>query len=558
MKLLLDKEPVFLTETVYDGQTEQGVEFDYVLPDYYPDIFKILKCTLTPGVVSYSVSGTQLFIDGVVYIKVLYLSEQSDDINCIEQRFTYSKTVELVKPAEKPMVSIFQKTDYCNCRAVSGRRIDIRGAVSCKVKVTGCTEGEILSGAEGLGAEVRRDRVSYCGSRLYASRQYVAREDIETGSGGGIASILTVSCSAAVTDTKIIADKVVIKGEARVRALYLTRTDGGMSTEVMEADVPLSQIVDVDGITDAHSCCARFDVMDCDLEIKQGDDGENRLLGCEITVDCKVNAYKEAEIMPLSDIYSTDYECNFTSVPVKLEHTPSYLTTQHSFRSVLDYSDGNISEVFDCRCDLSGYNVRSAEESGRIIISGQACIGLIGRNGNGKTTFLRILMGEQEYSGTITYPVAFDRFPYVLTPAQKAYPFAETYKQLKPGIELWKLTREMEKLGLMAEVLYNPFIILSHTEQTKVMLALLFSGENEFLLLYDPTNGLDVTERELVKNYLKEKKGFLLVSHDRDLLDTCVDHVLILNSNTMEVQKGNFSEWGENKSKRDAFLQVGK
>ena len=388
MKLLLDKEPVFLTETVYDGQTEQGVEFDYVLPDYYPDIFKILKCTLTPGVVSYSVSGTQLFIDGVVYIKVLYLSEQSDDINCIEQRFTYSKTVELVKPAEKPMVSIFQKTDYCNCRAVSGRRIDIRGAVSCKVKVTGCTEGEILSGAEGLGAEVRRDRVSYCGSRLYASRQYVAREDIETGSGGGIASILTVSCSAAVTDTKIIADKVVIKGEARVWALYLTRTDGGMSTEVMEADVPLSQIVDVDGITDAHSCCARFDVMDCDLEIKQGDDGENRLLGCEITVDCKVNAYKEAEIMPLSDIYSTDYDCSFTSVPVKLEHTPSYLTTQHSFRSVLDYSDGNISEVFDCRCDLSGYNVRSAEESGRIIISGQACIGLIGRNGNGKPLFI--------------------------------------------------------------------------------------------------------------------------------------------------------------------------
>jgi len=167
-------------------------------------------------------------------------------------------------------------------------------------------------------------------------------------------------------------------------------------------------------------------------------------------------------------------------------------------------------------------------------------------------------MGEQEYSGTITSPVAFDRFPYALTPAQKAYPFAETYKQLKPEIELWQLTKEMEKLGLVAEVLYNPFIVLSHTEQTKVMLALLFSGENEFLLIYDPTNGLDATDRELVKNYLKEKKGFLLVSHDRDLLDTCVDHVLILNSNTMEVQKGNFSEWWENKSKREAILQVGK
>ncbi len=388
MKLLLDKEPVFLTETVYDGQAEQGVEFDYVLPDYYPDIFKILKCTLTPGIVSYSVSGTQLFIDGVVYIKVLYLSEQSDDINCIEQRFTYSKTIELVKAAEKPMVSIFQKADYCNCRAVSGRRIDVRGAVSCKIRVTGCAESEILSGASGLGTEVKRSTASYCGSRLYASRQYVAREDIETGAGGGIASILTTSCTANVTDTKIIADKVVIKGEAKVRALYLTRCDNGTDTEVMEAVVPLSQIVDVEGITDSHSCCARFDVMDCDLEIKQGDDGENRLLGCEITVDCKVNAYKEAEICPVSDIYSTEYECNFTSVPVKLEHTPNYLMTQHNMKAVLDYNDGEISEVYDCKCELSGYALRASEESGRLTVSGQVNIWLIGKNSAGKPVFI--------------------------------------------------------------------------------------------------------------------------------------------------------------------------
>ena len=388
MKLLLDKKPVFLTETVYDGQTEQGVEFDYVLPDYYPDIFKILKCTLTPGVVSYSVLGTQLFIDGVVYIKVLYLSEQSSDINCIEQRFTYSKTIELVKTTEKPVVNIFQKADYCNCRAVSGRRIDVRGAVSCKVRVTGCYEGEILSGASGLGAEVKCDTVNYCGSRLYACRQYIAREDIETGAGGDIVSILTAGCNAVVTDTKIIADKVVIKGEARVKALYLTRSGECMETEVMEAVVPLSQIVDVDGITDAHSCCARFDVMDCDLEIKQGDDGENRLLGCEITIDCKVSAYKEAEISHISDIYSTDYECSFNSVPVKLEHTPNYLMSQHNVKSVLDYNDGTISEVFDCKCELNGYNLRASEENGRIIVSGQVCIWLIGKNAAGNPIFI--------------------------------------------------------------------------------------------------------------------------------------------------------------------------
>ncbi len=389
MELLLDKEPVFLTEVVYDGQAEQGVEFDYVLPDYYPDIFKILKCTLTPGVVSYSVSGSQLFIDGVVYIKVLYLSEDSSDINCVEQRYTYSKTIELVKAAERPVVSLFCKADYCNCRAVSGRRIDVRGAVSCKIRVTGCYEGEILCGASGAGTEVRRDSVNYCGSRLFAGRQYVVREDIETGAGGGIAAVLNVSCSAAVTDTKIISDKVVVKGEAKIKSLYLIRTGSGETeTEVMEAAIPLSQIIDMAGVTDAHSCYAQFDVMDCDLEIKQGDDGENRMLGCDLTLDCKVTAYRETVLSPVCDLYSTEYESGYSVTPVKLEYSPQLLMPQFGIRSVLECSEGNIGEVFDCRCDLLGTTVRAAEEGERrLVITGQANVQLIGKSGEGKPIF---------------------------------------------------------------------------------------------------------------------------------------------------------------------------
>ena len=113
MELELNKEPVFVSEVVFDGQTEQGVEFDYVLPDYYPDIFKILKCTLTPGIASYNVSGTQLYVDGVVYIKVMYLSENSSDIHCVEHKYTYSKTIDMVRSGDKLAVSVIPKADYC-------------------------------------------------------------------------------------------------------------------------------------------------------------------------------------------------------------------------------------------------------------------------------------------------------------------------------------------------------------------------------------------------------------------------------------------------------------
>ena len=83
------------------------------------------------------------------------------------------------------------------------------------------------------------------------------------------------------------------------------------------------------------------------------------------------------------------------------------------------------------------------------------------------------------------------------------------------------------------------------------MLAVLFSGENEFLLVDEPTNHLDRQARDLVKEYLRKKKGFILVSHDRDVLDACIDHVLVLNRASIEVQAGNFSSWWDNKEKAD-------
>ena len=86
-----------------------------------------------------------------------------------------------------------------------------------------------------------------------------------------------------------------------------------------------------------------------------------------------------------------------------------------------------------------------------------------------------------------------------------------------------------------------------------MMLAVLFSGENDFLLIDEPTNHLDRESRETVKAYLGRKKGFILVSHDRDLLDACIDHVLVLNRSSIEVQSGNFSSWMENFQRQQGF-----
>lgn len=181
-------------------------------------------------------------------------------------------------------------------------------------------------------------------------------------------------------------------------------------------------------------------------------------------------------------------------------------------------------------------------------------LGFTGRNGRGKTTFLNLLQGKYDYQGSISASVEFSYFPY--TVADKSRLAVDVVEEIHPEYRYWRLAREMNALNLPQELLYRPYETLSGGEQTKLQLAVLFSRENNFLLIDEPTNHLDLPGRELVSRYLNGKRGFLLVSHDRAFLDGCVDHILSINKANIEVQRGNFSSWFENKRRQDAFEQA--
>lgn len=175
-------------------------------------------------------------------------------------------------------------------------------------------------------------------------------------------------------------------------------------------------------------------------------------------------------------------------------------------------------------------------------------LGFIGRNGRGKTTFLRLLMNEFEYSGRLISAVSFDYFPYHVEDG--SLPSGEVLRKVCPNAENWQLMRELSLLGIAPELLEQSFMTLSGGEQTKALLAALFLNEGRFLLIDEPTNHLDAEARQKVSDYLRSKAGFILVSHDRAFLDNCVDHILSINRSGIEVQSGNFSSWYESFGQR--------
>ena len=209
-------------------------------------------------------------------------------------------------------------------------------------------------------------------------------------------------------------------------------------------------------------------------------------------------------------------------------------------------------------------------------------LGFVGRNGRGKTTFLRLLMGDYPYQGTIQTTLSFAYFPFdirdegrsaldtvraVIAPfdawqhtLDTADPMSEAYQQAfdlfltHDGYIIDELiAREAGLIGVEEEALSRPFSTLSGGERVKLLLAALFLRKNAFLLIDEPTNHLDDAGRAAVRDYLRKKSGYILVSHERSLLDACCDHILNLGNRRISLEQGNYATFHENQRRQEAW-----
>ena len=181
-------------------------------------------------------------------------------------------------------------------------------------------------------------------------------------------------------------------------------------------------------------------------------------------------------------------------------------------------------------------------------------LGLIGRNGRGKTTLLQLMLGKYAYQGVIENPLTPVYFPFEVEDPTQLTLFV--MQSAAPEAEDWQLMREMNLLKMTEDALYRPFDTLSKGEQTKALLCALFARGDIYPLIDEPTNHLDAHGRALVADYLRSKDGFLLVSHDRAFLNRCIDHVFSLNRSDAWVMQGDYDTWEKRLNDQNAYEQA--
>lgn len=351
----VNKQTIQMNEMAFQTVVEQSVEIDYMLPDYYMDVFKVLKVEMTPHILSEHIAERRLLVDGVTDIKIIYLGAEGNQMHCIEQKQLFSKTIELKEDCADGFASVRVKCDYVNCRAQNSRRLDVRGSMSLMVQVYRNHQVEVLSDCEQL--QIHKKQVSCSTRRMQVSKEFLVKEELKLGAGKPpIVKVLNYTAQANFTDYKALSNKVICKGDILLHTLYL---DEKLSTpEVMEHLIPMSQVIDCLGVEEHHWCHCFFDVVKYDIDLQVDAEGKSDQFIAEIglRVYCET-AYNEA-IEIIDDCYSTLCEVESSTVKHQIESVDRVLQETYLQKHTMKHNQSDLALIYDLRCDVVNSSIK--------------------------------------------------------------------------------------------------------------------------------------------------------------------------------------------------------
>lgn len=370
-------------KTAYKEAVEQAIDCDITLPEYFPDIVRVLKCTLTACISNVQKSGDRVTAEGMGHLSLLYVSDENC-IRCFEQDIPFTRFCEN-KAIENSECSVRAKTEYVNCRAVSGRRIDIHGCLSVNFCCYAKECCKMVCGCEGGGVETRRRKINSCNMNDCCERGFSLNETYEIGAGKpSIVQLVRSEAAAVIEDVKTVSGKMLIKGELTVKTLYIAENIDD-ELQIIEHTMPISQIIEANGAEDNTVNIINMIVSSLSVSAKTDTAGALRLLDVSVELRALSEIYQNVEIETVTDAYSTKYEINSKSKPVEIRNMCDRFTDTYLCRSPLDLSGTDIEHVIDM--STAGITFNSSYSGGELKLNGTITVNILTRSKSGEINF---------------------------------------------------------------------------------------------------------------------------------------------------------------------------
>lgn len=301
-------------EFICDTAAEQSVEADFTIPDYLPEIFKIVKAISEPVIVQRIAVGARVTVEGYVKLTVLYSPGENGGLCSVVQKLPFSKQADMkMAAADSCIVFCDAEISYINCRAVGSRRIDARGAVNLYIKVVSSEESAVVSGTDRAGMHCRFADINYVSLEAQNEKQFTINESLAVDSGtDGEITVLRCEAEASSVTTELKAGRLSVNGAVTVTLAVDASEDSELKVRRFVYNLPFSRLVELDAYSEDSVAAAAVNVLSCAAE--PGSDGV-----VDVSVTCEAEAYgtRPDTVSLVSDVFSTACELETDSDTVQ-------------------------------------------------------------------------------------------------------------------------------------------------------------------------------------------------------------------------------------------------
>ncbi len=374
MSVELTSKSIGLTETYFDNFVEQGVDCDITLPDYCPDIMRILKCTFQNCISNSKITGDRATADGNTKIRIVY-ADDKNKIFCYEQDYPFSRYAELGSAYDNATLCCTAKTEYVNCRAVSKRRADVHGVVSIRFQVNGNRQETLISDACGGGVQLKKKGIDIDDVVALATKNFELSQVENVGDrNSGIGKVIDIYSSPILNETKIIKGKILLKGELAVRIVYCADTHEN-ETCMLCCNIPFNEIVEAAQVNDECKVDVKLFVSQISAEPKTDNDGEYRYMNINADILAQVTAYGKQQVNVITDAYSTDTDIDVKYCPMEFLSVSQNFSDSFVSKQSLDVSSLNPQKLYAFMCFAPDYKCRF--DGDKMIVSGKIPVSLV-------------------------------------------------------------------------------------------------------------------------------------------------------------------------------------
>ena len=292
---------VAMPEVLSPCVTETSFDLDMQLPDYMPDIHRILHCAVTPQILSVAASGNRAAVEGSGIVRLLYGSEDGQ-ICAYEQTFPIRRASPEDVPVGNTRVSA--SVEYVNCRASGQRRAAVNGSVSLRFTPVCMRESVIPTQSAAEGLQTKTKQLSVCSMTACTEKLFAMSEVVELADDPPVGSILYTRTYLRTDTTRAVQDKILVKGEAVTEVRYMPASDTASVTTYRHT-MPVNQVIEAVGVSENDVIDVTLCAVSSLVVPKADGSGDNRLLDIALQVSASVRCFMPMTPEIITDAYST-------------------------------------------------------------------------------------------------------------------------------------------------------------------------------------------------------------------------------------------------------------